>query len=118
MNKSNEMKGKVETYIDKDGNLVAWRPDPSLDWSRLTEMAEQEALAEIFAYQTANGYEWLLPADLGGYLFSPILGWHVTRDERGKFTTAENIYRFCGYHIIDAIRKLQPGRGIVFFKTK
>ena len=116
--KKNEIKGRVEPYIDKDGTLVAWRPDPSLDWSRLTEMPEEEALKEIFAVQTSNGYDWLLPADFGGYLFTPILGWNVQRDEKGKFISAENIYRFCGYRVIDALSKLQPGRGVVFYKTK
>ena len=118
MNKSNEMKGKLETYIDKDGNLTAWRPDPAIDWERLSEMPEQDALAELFAYQTAHGFEWLLPADFGGYIFSPILGWNVTRDKDGKYISAEHIYRFCGFHIIDALRKLNPGRGIVFYRVK
>jgi len=118
MNKSNEMQGKLETYIDKDGNLVAWRPDPSIDWQRLSEMPEQDALAELFAYQTAHGYEWLLPVDFGGYIFNPILGWNVVRDEKGKYLSAEHIYRFCGFHIIDALKKLNPGRGIVFYKVK
>ncbi len=118
MNKSNELKGKLETYIDKDGNLIAWRPDPAIDWERLTEISEQEALAELFAYQTSNGYEWLTPGDLGGYLFQPILGWNVKRDEKGKYISAERIYRFCGYRIINALKKLLPGRGIIFHKTK
>ncbi|HNR02234.1 MAG TPA: hypothetical protein PKK59_06850 [Anaerolineaceae bacterium] len=118
MNKSDEMKGKLETYIDKDGNLVAWRPDSNIDWERLSEMPEQDALAELFAYQTAHGYEWLLPADFGGYLFSPILGWNVERDEHGKYISAERIYRFCGFRIIDALRKIAPGRGIIFHRVK
>lgn len=118
MNKSNEMKGKLETYIDKDGNLVAWRPDPAIDWDRLSEMPEQEALAELFAFQTNNGFEWLLPEDFGGYLFNPILGWNVTRDAGGKYLSAEHIYRFCGFRLIDGLRKLNPGRGVVFYKVK
>lgn len=118
MNKSNELKGKVETYIDKDGNLVAWRPDPGLEWERLTEIPEEKALAELFAFQTENGYDWLKPVDFGGYLYSPILGWNVKRDEQGKYISAENIYRFCGYRLIDALRKLQPGHGVIFYKVK
>ena len=118
MNKSNEMKGKLETYIDKDGNLVAWRPDPAIDWERLSGIPEQEALAELFTFQTSNGFEWLLPADFGGYLFSPILGWNVTRDGNGKYLSAEHIYRFCGFRIIDALKKLSPGRGVIFYKVK
>ncbi len=118
INKSNEMKGKVETYIDKDGNLVVWRPDPSLDWARLREMSEEAALTEIFEYQTSHGYDWLKPVDFGGYLFAPILGWNVKRDEKGKYLSAENIYRFCGFRVIDALSKLQPGRGVIFYKTK
>lgn len=118
VNKSNEIKGKVETYIDKDGNLVAWRPMPNLDWDRLTEMPEVQALAEIFSYQTSNGYEWLLPVDFGGFLFTPILGWNVKRDENGKYISAEHIYRFCGFHLIDALKKLPTGRGVIFYKVK
>ncbi len=118
MNKTNELKGKVETYIDKDGNLVVWRPDPALDWERLSELPEEQALTELFAFQTANGYEWLKPVDFGGYIFNPILGWNVKRDENGKYLSAEHIYRFCGFHVIDGIRKLQPGRGIIFYKVK
>jgi len=118
MNKSNELKGKLETYIDKDGNLVAWRPDPAIDWERLTEIPEQNALAELFAHQTSNGYEWLTPVDLGGYIFNPILGWNVKRDEKGKYVTAEHIYRFCGNRLINALRKLNPGRGVIFYKVK
>jgi len=106
VNKSNELKGKVETYIDKDGNLVVWRPLPSLDWERLIELPEEKALAELFVYQTSHGYEWLLPADFGGFLFTPILGWKVQRDEKGKYLSAEHIYRFCGFHLIDGLRKL------------
>ena len=117
-NKSNEMKGKVETYIDKDGNLVAWGPDPALDWERLSEITEETALAELFAHQTANGYEWLKAVDLGGYMFKPILGWNVQRDEKGKYLTSKHIFRFCGFRIIDALRKLKPGQGIIFYKVK
>jgi len=118
VNKSNELKGKVETYIDKDGNLVVWRPLPSLDWERLIELPEEKALAELFVYQTSHGYEWLLPADFGGFLFTPILGWKVQRDEKGKYLSAEHIYRFCGFHLIDGLRKLPTGRGIIFYKVK
>lgn len=118
VNKSNELKGKVESYIDKDGNLVVWRPQPEIDWDRLMALPEEAALAELFAFQTAHGYEWLLPADFGGFIFSPILGWNVTRDEKGKYLTAEHIYRFCGFRLIDGLRKLPTGRGITFYKVK
>lgn len=118
VNKSNVMKGKVETYIDKDGNLVAWRPMPGLDWDRLSEMPEEKALAELFEFQTSRGFEWLMPADFGGFLFSPILGWNVKRDENGRYISAEHIYRFCGFRVIDGLRKLNTGRGIVFYKVK
>jgi len=118
INKSNELKGKVETYIDKDGNLVVWHPRPELDWDRLIELPEVEALAEIFVYQTSHGYEWLMPEDFGGYLFTPILGWNVKRDEKGKYISAEHIYRFCGYRLVDTLRKLPTGRGVTFYKVK
>ncbi len=118
MNKSNEMKGKLESYIDKDGNLVVWRPDPALDWDRLRELPEEQALAELFDFQTQHGYEWLTPADFGGYLFTPILGWNVQRDENGKYISAERIYRFCGYGLVNLLSKLPTGRGSVFYKTK
>lgn len=118
LDKSNEMKGKLESYIDKDGNLVVWRPDPALDWERLRELPEEQALAELFDFQTQHGFEWLTPADFGGYIFNPILGWNVQRDEHGKYITAEKIYRFCGLHLIDALSKLPTGRGVVFYRTK
>lgn len=118
VNKSNELKGKVETYIDKDGNLVVWRPQPSLDWNRLMDLPEEEALAELFAVQTANGYDWLMPVDFGGFIYSPILGWQVTRDANGKYISAEHIYRFCGFRLVDRLRTLPTGRGIIFYKVK
>lgn len=116
--KSNEMKGKVETYIDKDGNLVVWHPGPDVDWQRLRAMAEEDALTELFEYQTANGYDWLTPKDLGGFIFHPILGWQVRRDAKGRFISADNIFRFCGYQVIETLSRLQPGRGVIFYKVK
>lgn len=118
LKKSNEMKGKVETYIDKDGNLVVWRPNPDLDWQRLRSIPEEDALNELFDFQTSNGFDWLTPADLGGFIFHPILGWQVKRDEKGKFINAGNIFRFCGYQVVETISRLQPNRGVIFYKVK
>jgi len=116
MNNPPELKGAVTTYIDMAGNLIIYNPDPDIDWDRLEELPEDAALAELLEYQTANGFEWIQPEEIGALTDAPIIAWGAVRDDSGKLIDPGAVYWFESYQVTDAIKNLKGGRGLVFLR--
>ena len=107
------MIGTVETHLNRYGDLTI-EALPGIDWERLEGLPENEALAELLEYQTANGYEWIRPEEIAALTAAPILGWDVKRNQAGEVISTGAVYWFDNYQVEDAIKTLRAGDTLIF----
>jgi hypothetical protein len=116
MQDNNFMAGRVETYVDRYGDLVLENPEFDTDWERLEGLPHDEALIELLEYQLANGYDVIRPEEIGALTDALIIGWDVLRDDQGKFKSAAAIYWHDNYQVQNAVKILQHGDRVIFKK--
>ena len=113
------MSGKyTEFELQADGNLkIALLPEARQDVQEIAASTEWDAdtkLAEVLAWQLANGWTWVRPEDVGALTGAPILSEEVDTDEQGNITQVGTVYWYSDYQVVDPVTQLLENGSIVF----
>jgi len=90
------------------GELLEHRQEDG--WDKGTNYILGDLLEDHFA----NGWEWILPEDIGALTSAPILSEEVERDEEGKLVSVGRVYWFPDYAVRCELEELLE-KGEVFF---
>ena len=115
-NKYDRIKDKVESYVDLAGNLIICNPSTDIHWEYYETLPLRECLADLLAYQLANGLSWIEPKEVGEKAGTILLGWDVQRDDLGKFVACYDIFRLPEYQVHSALKDLQEGKPLKFYR--
>jgi hypothetical protein len=80
----------------------------------LRDMPTADALAELFEYQTSNGWEWIRPEETGDLTDAPMITDHVDRDDQGSIVKIAHVWFDNNYMVRDPIDHLLRDGSIVF----
>ena len=65
-----------------------------------------DTLYDLLHYQICNGWEWILPEDVGALTSAPLLSDNAVRDENGKLLTLECVYAYMDYQVKSPVKEL------------
>lgn len=84
------------------------------DVEALRDKGKVCALAELFEWQTCNGFEWLNSDETGDLTDAPMISDVVVRDDTGEFISADHCWYDNNYAVRDPIDYLLREGSIIF----
>jgi hypothetical protein len=110
-------------YVDlkrtDDGNLeIVLSEEGRRDFAEIEQIREDlgsdAALAELLEDHLGNGWEILLPEEIGALTSAPILSHEVARDQEGKVEDVGIVYWYPEYQVRDEIEELREKHVVLF----
>jgi len=77
-------------------------------------LATDAALAELLEDHFGNGWEIVLPEEIGALTSAPILSDEITRDDCGRVEDVGIVYWYPEYQVTDEIEELRKGLVLLF----
>jgi hypothetical protein len=94
----------MQRYVDfklGDGFLLV-----TLAEEGMQALDGSEEFADVIEWQLCNGWEWLLPEEVGALTDAPTISDDTERDDTGELVSVGSVYAYMDYQVFNPVTQL------------